>query len=284
LYKTFNVSIPLENIPRDRFTFEEAEEIDEAGFETEGVAHLSGRWKDSSSGKILGSDKEEVGFFVTGWVTDRQWWEGLNTDRPVDSLQTSNQMLSLTGSLLGVDASGVPLGRSFVQRSNAVASGTQLGNELASQPSSSINPTRLPSAGENLVVAAKNKRSKQKESSRVPTMGVDVANSSHVNQAMHEAQPDVQGTAMPDIEDEDLRSHRKEQKRAEKEAKRQARREKESQRQTEAQAEQRAQAMVSQVKEEGADGVASPRKKEKKHKRSAEEAALGEKSSKRKKV
>jgi hypothetical protein len=61
LYKTFNVSIPLENIPRDRYTFEEAEDIKEAEFEAEGVAHLSGRWKDSRTGKILGSDKEEVG-------------------------------------------------------------------------------------------------------------------------------------------------------------------------------------------------------------------------------
>jgi hypothetical protein len=118
----------------------------------------------------------------------------------------------------------------------------------------------------------------------VHTMGVDIANSSHVDQAVHEAQPGLQGNAMPDIEDEDLRSHRKEQKRAEKEAKRQARRDKESQRQTEAQAEQRAEVMISQVKEEGSDTMASPKKKEKKHKRSAEEAALGEKSSKRKKV
>jgi len=193
-------------------------------------------------------------------------------------------MLSLTGSLLGAHASGVPVDQPSVHASIAPAPGTQLDNELASRPSSSVNPAQLPSSGENLVVAEKGKKSKRKESSRVPTMGADIANSSHVDQAVHEAQPGVQGDAMPDIEDEDLRSHRKEQKRAEKEAKRQARRDKESHRQTEAQAEQRAEVMISQVKEERPDKMASPKKKEKKHKRSAEEAALGEKSSKRKKV
>lgn len=193
-------------------------------------------------------------------------------------------MLSLTGSLLGVHASGSPIGQTSVHASIAPAPGTQLDHDLASRPSSSVHAAHLPSPGENLVVAEKGKKSKRKESSRVPTMGADIANSSHVDQAVHEAQPTVQGSAMPDIEDEDLRSHRKEQKRAEKEAKKQAKRDKESQRQTEAQAEERAQGMISRVKEERPDTMASPKKKEKKHKRSAEEAALGEKSSKRKKV
>jgi DNA-directed RNA polymerase I subunit RPA43 len=66
LYKTFNVSIPLENIPQDRYSFEEAAEIEDAAFETEGVAQLSGRWKDKRTNRTVGADKEEVGFVVTG--------------------------------------------------------------------------------------------------------------------------------------------------------------------------------------------------------------------------
>lgn len=129
----------------------------------------------------------------------------------------------------------------------------------------------------------KAKKSKKKES-RVSKMGADIGKSADVDQAVHEAQPSVQGAAVPDIEDEDLRSQRKEQKRAEKEAKKQAKRDKESQKQTAEQAKERTEAMIAHVKEEDTASAASPKKKEKKHKRSADEAALGEKASKRKKL
>jgi hypothetical protein len=196
-------------------------------------------------------------------------------------MQTSNQMLSLTGSLVTTEAA--TSSTTTVYRSIPPAPGTQLANDLASRPSSSTNSARLPSRGETLATAEKPKEMKQKDS-RVSIMGADIANAAHVNQAVHEAQPSVQAATMPDIEDEDLRSHRKEQKRAEKEAKRQAKRDKESHKQTAEQAKERTNALIADVKAEDTTTTASPKKKEKKHKRSAEEAALGEKATKRKKV
>jgi hypothetical protein len=60
------VSIPLENIPQGRYTFEEADEADLGTLGEEGVVELSGRWKDTKTGKMVGDGKEEVGFVVTG--------------------------------------------------------------------------------------------------------------------------------------------------------------------------------------------------------------------------
>ena len=193
-------------------------------------------------------------------------------------------MLSLTGSLVASDGT-TPASSSTAgfHRSIPPAPGSQLANELASRPSSSTNPAHLPSPGENLVVTEKATKSKKKDS-RTSTTGADIASSAQVDQAVHEAQPSVQAASMPDIEDENLRSHRKEQKRAEKEAKKQAKRDKDSHKQTADQAQERTEAMVARVKDENESATISPKKKEKKHKRSADEAALGEKASKRKRV
>jgi hypothetical protein len=191
-------------------------------------------------------------------------------------------MLSLTGSLLPSGSSGVSHSNPGSTRTFAPTPGTQLANEIASRPSTSTKPAHLPSPGENLVTKPKPKKLKQKE--HATTSGANIASEQDVNQAVHEAQPQVQGPAVPDIEDEDLRRHRKEQKKAEKEAKKQSKRSKESHQQTAAQAEERAGAMLAQVKQEKEEASSSPAGKEKKQKRSAEDAAVGEKATKRKKL
>ncbi|KLT42804.1 hypothetical protein CC85DRAFT_245172 [Cutaneotrichosporon oleaginosum] len=79
--KTFNVSIPLQHIPRDKYEFEHADLAEEdysSDEEDEGV-HEVGRWKEGD--KVLGEGGERVAFTVIG-------------------LHVTNQMLSLTGSLL----------------------------------------------------------------------------------------------------------------------------------------------------------------------------------------
>jgi DNA-directed RNA polymerase I subunit RPA43 len=95
LYKTFNVSIPINNIPLDEYEFDEdvsAAEIRETDGEvldsdeedssdeedddedSEGVAAAkeeiieTGRWRNKRTGKLLGAGGEEIAFTVTGYV------------------------------------------------------------------------------------------------------------------------------------------------------------------------------------------------------------------------
>lgn len=98
--KTFNVSIPLNHIPQDKYEFEHTDEgadeddmssddeSDDGGLSTPSAVHEVGRWKDKSTGAILGSAGERVAFTVIG-------------------MQVTNNMLSLTGSLLA-DPSKAP--------------------------------------------------------------------------------------------------------------------------------------------------------------------------------
>jgi len=102
LYKTFNVSIPISHIPTEHYEFDHSigtkkltrsgtpstvdsedsdSELDDD--EEEGGEHSQdlGRWVDKRTGRVVGDDDEGVMFTVV-------------------SLQISNQMLSLTGSLL----------------------------------------------------------------------------------------------------------------------------------------------------------------------------------------
>lgn len=94
LYKTFNVSIPLENIPLEEYEFDEevpASEIrevdgqepdsdeddsssdeDDDEDDAEAVAAAkaevieTGRWRNKKTGKLLGAGGEEIAFTVTG--------------------------------------------------------------------------------------------------------------------------------------------------------------------------------------------------------------------------
>ncbi|WVQ80314.1 hypothetical protein IAT38_002419 [Cryptococcus sp. DSM 104549] len=105
--KTFNVSIPLQHIPRDLYEFEHTDEVEDADTDSEdedddllsglgglggvgvgGVGvHEVGRWRERESGKLLG-EGGKIRFTVIG-------------------VQVTNQMLSLTGSLLS-DPSNPP--------------------------------------------------------------------------------------------------------------------------------------------------------------------------------
>ncbi|WWD22458.1 hypothetical protein CI109_106949 [Kwoniella shandongensis] len=95
--KTFNVSIPLQHIPTDFYEFEHTDEADDLSSDSEdedddlvvGV-HDVGRWKEKSSGKLLGEGGKGIKFTVIG-------------------MQVTNQMLSLTGSLLADPANPPPL-------------------------------------------------------------------------------------------------------------------------------------------------------------------------------
>lgn len=67
LYRTFNVSIPIDRIPLDKYTFDES--IRSAGADSESDSdddeeHSSGRWKDAQ-GNVLGDDGD-IEFTVTG--------------------------------------------------------------------------------------------------------------------------------------------------------------------------------------------------------------------------
>lgn len=94
LYKTFNVSIPLEHIPLDEYEFDEDvpaseirevdgqeldsdeeessdEEDDDEDGEDEDAAIKAevietGRWRNKKTGKLLGAGGEEITFTVTG--------------------------------------------------------------------------------------------------------------------------------------------------------------------------------------------------------------------------
>lgn len=65
--KTFNVSIPLQHIPQDKYEFEHSElpEGDLSSDEEEDEhVHEVGRWK--ADGKVLGEGGERVAFTVIG--------------------------------------------------------------------------------------------------------------------------------------------------------------------------------------------------------------------------
>ncbi|OCF36187.1 hypothetical protein I316_02060 [Kwoniella heveanensis BCC8398] len=98
--KTFNISIPLQHIPTDLYEFEHTDEAqDDSDSEDEdhdddgdafGVSAVEdvGRWKEKATGKSLGEGGKGIKFTVIG-------------------VQVTNQMLSLTGSLLA-DPSNPP--------------------------------------------------------------------------------------------------------------------------------------------------------------------------------
>lgn len=70
LYKTFNVSIPIDRIPLDKYTFDESMTFsgggdDDSDSDSEDEEeHSSGRWKDAQ-GNVLG-DAGDIEFTVTG--------------------------------------------------------------------------------------------------------------------------------------------------------------------------------------------------------------------------
>ncbi|WVF66130.1 hypothetical protein IAT40_000869 [Kwoniella sp. CBS 6097] len=99
--KTFNISIPLQHIPTDLYEFEHTDEAaddsdSENGDDNDddgdafGVSAVEdvGRWKEKATGKSLGEGGKGIKFTVIG-------------------VQVTNQMLSLTGSLLA-DPSNPP--------------------------------------------------------------------------------------------------------------------------------------------------------------------------------
>ncbi|ORY22628.1 hypothetical protein BCR39DRAFT_460421, partial [Naematelia encephala] len=94
--KTFNISIPLQHIPLDQYEFEATDPVDgdddsdseNSDDDDEDGVHEVGRWKRKKDGKLLGQGGKGIKFTVIG-------------------MQVSNQMLSLTGSLLS-DPSNPP--------------------------------------------------------------------------------------------------------------------------------------------------------------------------------
>lgn len=68
--KTFNVSIPLQHIPQDKYEFEHTGEAAESDSEDEdeplGAVEEVGRWKVKSTGETLGASGERVPFTVIG--------------------------------------------------------------------------------------------------------------------------------------------------------------------------------------------------------------------------
>ncbi|WVQ93758.1 hypothetical protein IAU59_000835 [Kwoniella sp. CBS 9459] len=100
--KTFNISIPLQHIPTDLYEFEHTDEAQDDSDSEDGGDHDDdgddfgavsavedvGRWKEKATGKSLGEGGKGIKFTVIG-------------------VQVTNQMLSLTGSLLA-DPSNPP--------------------------------------------------------------------------------------------------------------------------------------------------------------------------------
>ncbi|ORX34732.1 hypothetical protein BD324DRAFT_583103 [Kockovaella imperatae] len=75
--KTFNVSIPLQHIPQDQYTFVQTDEDDPLADDsdseeeqvhglTNGIVEEVGRWRSTKTGKILGEDGKLVKFTVIG--------------------------------------------------------------------------------------------------------------------------------------------------------------------------------------------------------------------------
>ena len=100
--KTFNISIPLQHIPLDDYVFEHTDEADTSDREdtliapqTNGHIEETGRWRHTSTGRVLGDSSRGVKFTVIGWVTSSGCCTALTS-----RMQVTNQMLSLVGSLL----------------------------------------------------------------------------------------------------------------------------------------------------------------------------------------
>jgi DNA-directed RNA polymerase I subunit RPA43 len=103
--KTFNISIPLQHIPTDTLEFEHTAPGDDAESDSEFEDDLSasgveevGRWKRKSDGKLLGEGGKPVKFTVIGRV--HFYAAGSRLELTIFRMQVTNQMLSLTGSLL----------------------------------------------------------------------------------------------------------------------------------------------------------------------------------------
>ncbi|KAJ9118558.1 hypothetical protein QFC22_003778 [Naganishia vaughanmartiniae] len=252
LYKTFNVSIPIHNIPLDEYEFDEdvsAAEIRETDGEvldsdeeessdeedddddSEVIAAAkeeiieTGRWRNKRTGKLLGAGGEEIAFTVTG-------------------LQVSNQMLSLTGSL---KANAEPTSHTFGSNTRPipVAPGSQLARAAATgtlshttsreqtsaAPNAITNPPSNPSISNvvhastsNIATSASATNSKR-QSKHKSSIGVDVASQKQVDEAEREAvtnqrplQPEAYAKEEPSRPEsaEDVKKRRKEEKRARK--------------------------------------------------------------------
>ncbi|WRT63747.1 uncharacterized protein IL334_000670 [Kwoniella shivajii] len=138
--KTFNVSIPLQHIPTDMYEFEhtdetadsDSEDEEEEGFTLEnGVVEEVGRWKEKSTGKSLGEGGKGIQFTVIG-------------------MQVTNQMLSLTGSLLS-DPSNPPA----VPETALLPSRVSPSPSLSPEPESeSARPVKQPRLANKRAVAA----------------------------------------------------------------------------------------------------------------------------------
>ncbi|WWC58225.1 uncharacterized protein I303_100763 [Kwoniella dejecticola CBS 10117] len=120
--KTFNVSIPLHHIPTDLYEFEHTDEAADSDSEDEeeegfilgnGIVEDVGRWKEKSTGKSLGDGGKGIKFTVIG-------------------MQVTNQMLSLTGSLLSDPWNAPPPAETTLT----------LPSRVSPSPSPSPEPTR----------------------------------------------------------------------------------------------------------------------------------------------
>ncbi|WVR03528.1 hypothetical protein IAU60_000520 [Kwoniella sp. DSM 27419] len=148
--KTFNVSIPLQHIPTDLYEFEhtdeaadsdsedEGEDEDEVGgFGIDGGVEEVGRWKEKATGKALGEAGKGIKFTVIG-------------------MQVTNQMLSLTGSLLS-DPSNPPA------MPEAVAA------PIRPSPSPSPEPASRPAKQPRVVAKPKPRQQAQRVEEEVDT-------------------------------------------------------------------------------------------------------------------
>ncbi|GHJ89151.1 hypothetical protein NliqN6_5553 [Naganishia liquefaciens] len=215
LYKTFNVSIPIENIPLEDYEFDEevpaseirevdgqqldsdeeesSDEEDDDEDDEEAVAAAkaevieTGRWRNKKTGKLLGAGGEEIVFTVTG-------------------LQVSNQMLSLTGSL---KEDAQPTSRTFgsATRPVPIAPGSQLARERATgalapkdsaserlaapnaitNPPSNPNKSSIVQASSSNPATSASASSSKKRSKHKASIGVDAASQMQVDQAEYEA-------------------------------------------------------------------------------------------------
>lgn len=75
--KTFNVSIPLQHIPLNKYEFEhtelpededESSDEEDDDFMSGSHVHEVGRWKEQGTGKTVGEGDERVAFTVIGYV------------------------------------------------------------------------------------------------------------------------------------------------------------------------------------------------------------------------
>lgn len=247
LYKTFNVSIPIDRIPHDKYRFdksirsssdsdEESSDSEDEDDEESVHEHSSGRWVEISSGKVLG-DGEDVVFTVTG-------------------KQISHQMLSLTGSLMGMNKSTAhmiaPAPNNYDDLEDAFDSDSDIEEQIAST-------------------------SKSHTATNVSTAAHQAQPAGQISDPFDEIARNM-GTPPPTtvLTTEDEKRLRKENRKAEKEAEKAAKKAAK-----EAAAVQESEVQEGNPKEEGyypgmaeETETASQRKKEKKSKRKADDADL----------